>query len=529
MKRNRFFQGLGTLFSNSLSKLSMAVVAIFAFSAQANAQCVIPEGATVAIETIDPTLCNGEIIVNGTLTISNTVNWQPTGLGIGLPLNITVDGPNAVFDFISVAGRLRLFTGSTVTLANGGTLGDDNPCLASERIYIGPFADNLTLWAACAGENAPFTFPQLNNWANSITIDASVSSNSICFEQELTLSATGSVGNGSASFGWTGSGPGGFTYSAAGAEIVLPQDFFTVEGTYTFTARISDDLGFYREQTFTVSVVEFCGPINARNFLLLCGKQTKTLIANFGEPIASYQWFKDGSPISGAVSGQLLLNKWSLGNYTVQATAVGGTSYSAGPITVNRVTVLTEAGDNAHYNKVCLNAETTYSAPYLQDASYSWNVSPSGAQVASTMDYTFTGFQGSFDVFVTSPTGCTRSTRVRVLPENESNCVVEEEPTRPSEEVSAKTAAEFFGNDVALTFYPNPVRGNYKINLSGLAQDETFNVSWFDLTGKQVWATAISTGTGTVVENSINNLSKGIYLVQVNNANHNFTFKVMVD
>jgi hypothetical protein len=503
----------------------MAVVALFAFSAQANAQCVIPAGTTQLATDFDPNPCGGQIIVNGTLELSpanTTVDWESYGA-----IELRVEGVGAFLEFVGGNVNLRLAAGSTVVLANGGRFLEDPACPASERIFIGG-----ALWATCnGGGGAPFSFPDLNALAEELeapgAFTASVSSGSICFENALTLSASTTVSG--ATLSWTGSGPGGYTFSSASANPTIAANTFTTAGTYTFVARVTNTLGFYEEQSFTVEVAAVCSVINSDSFVLLCRGESKTLIANFGEPIASYQWFKDGSPIPGAETSQFLLNRWSLGNYSVQATAVGGGSLSAGPITVNKVRVLTEAGDNAHYKKVCLNAETTYSAPYLQGASYSWNVRPSGAQVASTMEHTFTGFEGSFDVFVTSSTGCTRSTRVRVLPENEKNCEVEETPTRPTEEVSAKTTADAFGNDVALTFYPNPVRGNYKINLSGLAQDETFNVSWFDLTGKQVMATTISTGTGTVVENSVNNLSKGLYLVQVNNANHNFTFKVMVD
>lgn len=282
---------------------------------------------------------------------------------------------------------------------------------------------------------------------------------------------------------------------------------------------------------FTLTMESACATtatLPAPEYRQYCNPQTELLGVELNGFVESYQWLQNGSPVSGATSSELLLNRWSLGNYRVAVTCDANTFTSANSVTVNRVTVLNEAGQNAHYGKVCLNESTTFSAPELAGATYEWRVRPTGAIVSTDREYTFSGFSGSFDVFVTSASGCTKSTRVRVLPQKESNC----SPTggKPAgEELAGKTGTESVSGDVVLNFYPNPVSQVYKITLNGLAQDEMFTVSWFDLTGKEVSrATQISTGTGTQAELSVNNLASGMYMVQVNNANHNFTFKVMV-
>lgn len=532
MKRNRFFQGLGTLFSNSLSKFSLAIVALFAFSAQANAQCVIPAGTTQSALSFDPSGCGGTVIVNGTLEMDPvgpffTIDWESFG-----PINLRIEGVGA---FLSYPGggvkNLRLATGSTVVLANGGRFLEDPTCPASERIFIGG-----ALWATCNGGGAPFSFPQLNGLAEELEVPgaftASVSSNSICFENALTLTASSTVGG--ATLSWAGSGPGSYTFSSVSANPTIAANTFTVAGTYTFTARVTNTLGFYSEQSFTVEVAEVCSPIsviNAPDHIFICNNSTRVLTANFGQPVVSYQWFRNGQPIAGANSSNFSINKWSLGRFFVRAVTSGGATLNSEVINVNRFDILDASGDSPWGIKFCPGGEVQLFGPEMSGATYEWTIGTLGGPAVET-NRVFEGqyLGGTYNMFLKVTTsGCMKHARTSIIPENSSNCEVEEfvDPVRP--EASAKTATEFFGNDVALTFYPNPVRGNYKINLSGLAQDETFNVSWFDLTGKQVLATTISTGTGTVVENSINNLSKGLYLVQVNNANHNFTFKVMVD
>jgi hypothetical protein len=243
---------------------------------------------------------------------------------------------------------------------------------------------------------------------------------------------------------------------------------------------------------------------------------------------AEIQWNKNGTPIAGQTNNDLLLNKWSLGEYSATAECDGDELQTNG-ILVNRVIVLNEDEVNAHYKKVCLDENTTLSAPELAGATYEWRERPTGALVSSDREYTFTGFSGSFDVYVTSPTGCTQSTRVRVLPQNESLCIPAPGKPAPDATSAGKTGIDALSGDVVLSFYPNPVSSNYTIKLNGLAQDEQFNVSWYDIAGKQASNVKnITTGTGTEVEQSINGLSAGMYMIQVSNANHKFMFKVMV-
>lgn len=281
---------------------------------------------------------------------------------------------------------------------------------------------------------------------------------------------------------------------------------------------------------FTLTMEAECATsatLPAPNYRQYCARESEMLRPTLNG-FAEIQWNKNGTPIAGQTNNSLVLNKWSLGMYTATAECDGDELQTNG-ILVNRVIVLNEDEINAHYIKVCLDANTTLSAPELAGATYEWRVRPSGAVVSTDREYTFTGFSGSFDVFVISPSGCAKKTRVRVLPKKASNCVPGPAKPSPDATLAGKTGIDALGGEVVLSFYPNPVSSNYTIKLNGLTQDEQFNVSWYDIAGKQVSSVKnITTGTGTEVEQSINGLSAGMYMIQVSNANHKFMFKVMV-
>lgn len=307
---------------------------------------------------------------------------------------------------------------------------------------------------------------------------------------------------------------------------------------YTGTRQCFDNINDYRTSIHNLSNWStVSGDLNSQrfvfnneieiigeSFMLLCGSSTSTLGFNSTTPPVSVEWFRNNQPFSNSTS--IIVNKWSNGNFYAIATFCNGDVIQTDVFTINTIKVLTDNGNNAHYSKVCLNQNTTFTAPELLNATYQWRTRPNGTLVSTDREYTFTGFSGSFDVFVTSPTGCTKSTRVRVLAENERNCETPEDFTR--EENYAKTAFSTSENNTTFFFYPNPVNNNYAIQISGLETDQIFSVEWIDITGKKVAQTTASTGSGTVFNHSVSGIPSGLYFVNVKNQNHNFTLKVMV-
>jgi len=258
MKKNTVFESLYSLFLGSLSKLAVMAVSVIGFWIFGHAQqCSVPNGSIVNASSItDLSSCGGLFTVNGTLEVTTDIDW--TGLGA---VTLLVEGPNALMSFPGVQNAIYLAAGSQVILANGGLLDVANPCSNTEKIYIGvnfPAPGGSTAFASCAGGgNSIYIFSELNAYASGISINANAPS-TVCFGSSLNLTASGSVLNGTGSYTWTGSGPGGFSFNASSANTTVSAGSFTTTGIYTFTARITDALGFYMEQTFSVSVLSAC-------------------------------------------------------------------------------------------------------------------------------------------------------------------------------------------------------------------------------------------------------------------------------
>jgi len=258
--------------SNALSSRSVNLLRSLATSSlatvllglgTASAQCVIATSTTVNATTINPATCSGVITVNGTLEITSDVDW--TGYGV---LVVDVSGPGALMSFPDVQNTLYLSAGSSVLLGNGGLLDVSTPCTNTEKIYIGvafPAPGGAQAYASCAGGgNSDYIFSELNAYANSVSASATATPATVCIGEPFNLSVIGSVDPSRTpmSITWTGTGPGGYTYSNTSNASSIDFSFnpnatgntYGVAGLYTFKARVSDNLGHYRESTVTVTV-----------------------------------------------------------------------------------------------------------------------------------------------------------------------------------------------------------------------------------------------------------------------------------
>jgi hypothetical protein len=111
----------------------------------------------------------------------------------------------------------------------------------------------------------------------------------------------------------------------------------------------------------------------------ICSGQT-TIITASELPDATYQWFLNGNPISGATN--LTLHANQAGNYSVQVTTTCSN-------TSNVVQILTQplpgnAGVIAGNNQLCAGQTQTYSISNVPNAtSYLWSISPANAATIS--------------------------------------------------------------------------------------------------------------------------------------------------
>ncbi len=82
----------------------------------------------------------------------------------------------------------------------------------------------------------------------------------------------------------------------------------------------------------------------------------------------------------------------------------------------------------------------------------------------------------------------------------------------------------------ALKIYPNPVDANTKINIEfSVPKADNFTVQVLDFSGREVYMDSQENFMGIYKETiSMNNLSKGLYLVRIASANESLTRKIMV-
>jgi hypothetical protein len=248
---------------NALRNMALPALALMLGAAEADAQCVIATSTTVNATTINPATCSGVITVNGTLEVTSDVDWTGDGA-----LVVDISGTGALMSFPGVQNTLYLAAGSSLLLGNGGLLDVSTPCSNTDKIYIGvafPAPAGSQAYASCAGGgNSDYIFAELNAYANSVSASATATPATVCIGEPFNLSVSGSVDPSMTpmSVTWTGTGPGGYTYSNTSNASSIDFSFnpnatgntYGVAGVYTFTARVSDNLGHYRESTVTVTV-----------------------------------------------------------------------------------------------------------------------------------------------------------------------------------------------------------------------------------------------------------------------------------
>ncbi len=201
---------------------------------------------------------------------------------------------------------------ASVVVETGGSLDTRRPCSAAKRIQIG-----TVIYSTCnGGAGADYSFEDLNNGGG--TLNVSPSSNSpVCLGQTIALfanpSGTGSTG---ATYSWSGTGPGGYSFSAT---VENPTESgITTSGTYTYTVTITDGDGNGNTNTDSVDVLVSNPPntpVSGGNQIVCTGTSgTVTATVDAGETV---DWY------DAETGGNLLLT----GN-TSYTTNTAGTYYA---------------------------------------------------------------------------------------------------------------------------------------------------------------------------------------------------------
>jgi hypothetical protein len=199
-------------------------------------------GATISLGSAIPSAIASLIVGDGTggtdtLQVTNTASLN----------TFLVD--------LQAGGFARWTSNVTLTLPSGavfrisgGTLDDGNPCSAAKRLVIGS-----QVYSTCnGGAGADYSFEDLNNSGGSLSV-APTSNSPVCEGTDLNLFSNPSgAGSAGASYSWTGSGPGGYTFSATDQDPVVTG---LISGSYTFTVTITESSGFNTSESISAEIL----------------------------------------------------------------------------------------------------------------------------------------------------------------------------------------------------------------------------------------------------------------------------------
>lgn len=211
-------------------------------------------------------------------------------------------------------------------------------------------------------------------------------------------------------------------------------------------------------------------------------------------PIAgyTYQWFKNGSPVAGAINPTFSTNKPAY--YTVQVNTPEGCFDVSDPVFV---TVAPSPNANISApNGTSLCATVKLKASY--DASYTWQWEESGTPIPGATDYLyFPATPGSYTCVVTNSYGCSRETSsINVTACREGEATV----------------------DGSMQLYPNPATTEITIQLNALNTVATSaDIVVMNMLGEIVVNDFASVNNNSILHTLSlgNEISGGMYLVRV--------------
>ena len=366
-----------------------------------------------------------------------------------------------------------------------------------------------------------------------------------------TATVTLDAGNAGATYQWSLNGT---AISGATSQTYVP----TTSGTYSVTVTNANSCSASDDIDVTFGTIPAVPTVTASGSTAICSGSSVTLTAASTTTGATYQWFNNGTAITGATSATYTAN--AAGSYTV--TALSGTCTSAASAATT-VTV------NAAPTPSLAFLNTTYCS---NDAAVTLVAAPTGSTNAYTIDGT--PATGSFNPATLTPgthtvsltqtdnsTSCsaTTTTTVTINAAPATPIISQNGGTLTS---SAATGNQWFLNGTAITgatgqtyvtaangnytvtvtntvtgcsatstvtnvtntgvkdamagmsvqVYPNPANGSFNVKLEGYQKDAT--ASLYNLAGQLIAADKV-TADGKAKNINIKGLAAGTYLLKV--------------
>lgn len=260
----------------------------------------------------------------------------------------------------------------------------------------------------------------------------------------------------------------------------------TTTTTYTVTITNNDDCS---ASDAIIVVVNALPVADAGGPYSICLGNSVTMTASGGD---IYNWSNNKTTVNNNVS------PISNTTYTLTATSFAGCSASdATTVIVNSIPTATIDADNS---TVCDNASTQVTLIADGGETYSWSTSANTKVIYDTPTVTTT-----YTVTAISSSGCTSSASKTITVETCTDIV------------------EFMNNTYAVSVYPNPSKGSFTIETTGLTNNAFIQV--FGIDSKLLIQKSINNSLHV----NMNQYPKGMYFIRITDDHHVHTEKLIIE
>ena len=221
----------------------------------------------------------------------------------------------------------------------------------------------------------------------------------------------------------------------------------------------------------------------------------------------TYQWFKNGSPISGATSPIYHANK--PGNYQVQVNIPEGCFALSVPTSIS-LNPSPNANIYAPYG-TSLCAPIKLKVSY--DATYTYQWKESGVPIVGEISWQYLPTTaGVYTCTITNAFGCSRT----AIPVTVTAC-------REEEIISTVF-------DISIELYPNPAENEFTLELVTNATDKFSSIQLFNIVGEEVYRQVAAVTNGKIQESILldDAIPSGLYIVKIKLEEMEFTEQLVI-
>ncbi|MBX7107670.1 MAG: T9SS type A sorting domain-containing protein [Chitinophagales bacterium] len=289
--------------------------------------------------------------------------------------------------------------------------------------------------------------------------------------------------------GVTLSAPAGFASYLWSNGATTQSIFVSSSGSFSVTVT---DVNACSGTSSPISTTAGAGPVSVitpAGATTFCDGSKVKLNANTGDGL-TYQWELNTVDIAGATKKNYTAKTG--GSYTLVVTANGCSTLSAPVVVTVNPSPISKITNNSPVN-ICQGQTVVLTAKTGDGYTYKWQLNGSNIGGATNSTYTASA-AGSYTVKTTNPGGCNKISK---------ECIVN---------ITCKDGVDLFA-DQGMRVYPNPSQSNFTVSFYC---DDNYEISVFDITGREVWKSGRVAQTGHVeFEVDGGTLLPGMYFVKV--------------